>query len=63
MRLRSLDAICATRKESKQTDLPYASPFTISTIPALSGAAVDKFNKPTDSRMICKQLIIVILIK
>lgn len=49
--------------ESEHTDLPYANPFTISTIPALSGAAVDKFSKPTtvNSRMVCKQLIILIL--
>jgi len=30
------------------SDLPYANPFTISTIPALSGAAVDNFNSATN---------------
>lgn len=52
-------------KENGQTDLPYANPFTISTIPALSGATVDKFSKPTtvNSKMVCKQLIIILKIK
>lgn len=52
-------------KENGQTDLPYANPFTISTIPALSGATVDKFSKPTtvNSKMVCKQLIIILKVK
>lgn len=52
-------------KKNGQTDLPYANPFTISTIPALSGATVDKLSKPTtvNSKMVCKQLIIILKVK